>query len=227
MQRAAGEDVAVGGAVDQFDALAQRGELHDVLADDVAGTQDWRIAGRAPPCSALAPSASAVPDGASFLCTWCDSTMSQSQPGNARAARSTSSFSTATPRLKFDAHSTGMRAAAAVSASRCAASRPVVPDTSAAPRSTHSARIAVEAFRQAEVDRDVECGHAAQLVCGEMRTPSTTRCAGCVRDTAADHDASRRARRAQPQQGLAHAAGGAVDQHADGRANRESFIGAG
>src|SRR5690606_13163360 len=37
LQRAAGEDVAAGGAVHEFDALALPGELHRVLADDVAG----------------------------------------------------------------------------------------------------------------------------------------------------------------------------------------------
>src|SRR5690606_23095044 len=39
MQRAAGEDVAVAGAVRQFQPLAGAGELHQVLADDVAGAQ--------------------------------------------------------------------------------------------------------------------------------------------------------------------------------------------
>src|SRR3546814_15359349 len=39
MQGAAGEDVAVAGPVDQFDALAVGGELDQVLADDVAGTE--------------------------------------------------------------------------------------------------------------------------------------------------------------------------------------------
>src|SRR5207342_3563805 len=37
VQRAAGEDVAVGRAVHQLDALAEGGELHGVLAHDVAG----------------------------------------------------------------------------------------------------------------------------------------------------------------------------------------------
>src|SRR5690606_20238294 len=39
VQRATGEDVAVGGAVHQLQALALPGQLHQVLADDVAGTQ--------------------------------------------------------------------------------------------------------------------------------------------------------------------------------------------
>ena len=39
MQRAAGEDVATGGAVDQLDPLALSRELHQMLADDVAGAE--------------------------------------------------------------------------------------------------------------------------------------------------------------------------------------------
>src|SRR5690606_17574138 len=39
VQRAAGEHVAVAGAVHQFEALALPGELDKVLADDVAGAQ--------------------------------------------------------------------------------------------------------------------------------------------------------------------------------------------
>ncbi len=38
MQRSGGEDIAVAGAVDQFDAFTGAGELDAVLADDVART---------------------------------------------------------------------------------------------------------------------------------------------------------------------------------------------
>ena len=46
-QGALREDIAVGGAVGQLDALAHAGELHGVLADDVAAAQrmvDRRLA---------------------------------------------------------------------------------------------------------------------------------------------------------------------------------------
>jgi hypothetical protein len=66
---------------------------------------------------------------------------SQSHCGKACATRRTRSPSTATPRLKFAAHSTGTCLAACSSAVSCAASRPVVPDTRATPRCRHSARI--------------------------------------------------------------------------------------
>ena len=39
VQRATGEDIAAGGAMDQFDPLAQAGELHGVLTHHVAGAE--------------------------------------------------------------------------------------------------------------------------------------------------------------------------------------------
>lgn len=68
MQGTPRKDVAVGGAVHQFHPLAQPGELHRVLADDVAGAQAGKARLRAAASGRL-PSVSAVPEGASCLCT--------------------------------------------------------------------------------------------------------------------------------------------------------------
>jgi hypothetical protein len=185
-----------------------------MLADDVTGTQAGVMRLRPARCAA-APRVSAVPDGASFFWVWCDSTMSQSQPASACAARSTSSSSTATPRLKFEAQTSGIFAAAASSAWRCVLEMPVVPDTSPAP--LHAQRQhRVEALRQAEVDRHIEHRRAGQLAGAEERH-------------AVDHALGRRTAGhrshdlqgfgmfgGQPQQGLAHAPGGTVNEQSQG-----------
>src|SRR5690554_3046815 len=102
--------------------------------------------------------------------------MSQSQPERAAAARSTSSSSTATPRLKFAAQSTGIRDAAACRASRWASEIPVVPDTNAAPRWLHSARIGSKASGRLKSTATSKTGTADSSLAVKCGTPSMTRC---------------------------------------------------
>ncbi|MNT30812.1 hypothetical protein D3C72_1666240 [compost metagenome] len=126
-----------------------------------------------------------MPEGASFFCVWCDSTMSQFQPASACAARSTSSSSTATPRLKFDAHTSGIFTAAASSACRCAVEMPVVPDTSPAQRSTHSASSASKPSGRLKSIATSNTGAPGNSLAAKNGTPSTTRWAGARPVTAA------------------------------------------
>jgi hypothetical protein len=70
------------------------------------------------------------------LAWWCSSTISASKlASRSRAATDTSSVSTVTPTLMLGAMTARVRPAAARSDFCCSASRPVVPMTSAAPRS--------------------------------------------------------------------------------------------
>src|SRR5690606_30957251 len=141
--------------------------------------------GSAPPRTAASPRVRAVPEGASFLCTWCCSTMSQSQPTSARAACSTSSFSTATPTLKLEAQSTGIVAAACSSAWRCPAEMPVVPETSGRRRFTHCASTGSKPSGRLKSMATSKSGTPDSSAAANCGMPSTTRCSGARPATAA------------------------------------------
>ena len=101
--------------------------------------------------------------------------MSQSQPCSARAARATSSPSTATPTLKFEAQHTGIRSPASLSASRWASPSPVVPDTNGVPRATASANTRSKASGRLKSTSASNRGTPDSSLAANCGTPSTTR----------------------------------------------------
>src|SRR3984893_10256741 len=124
---------------------------------------------------AAAPSARAVPEGASCFERWCTSRMSTSKAGgSARAAMRTNSSSSVTPRLVWAATSGGMSRAAAASARSSSAANPVVPISSGLRAARHAgrlARVAVALLKSIATSASVSA-RGRSLMIGRCRQPT-------------------------------------------------------
>ena len=230
---------------DELEPLAQSAEDDGVVADGVAGAQrhDADLVRRARPHDPLAREhvrprrsrdrARPPPRGRGRArCRWArpssrGGASRRSRPrsdrSSRRAASDTSSVRTVMPTLKLAATTERVRVASAESSSRCRASKPVVPTTSAAPRSTASAACAHRRVGHArEVEDDVLGAEDALRVADDRH--AERRAARDHAGVLADPRDARRldgARDAEPassaaerDQQPAHATGGAADDDA-------------